>query len=194
LREGQQHGAEANVGRVAVTGRVEYVGRRNLTLGASVWSGRSGFEFRPGFDVPVTVAAADGRYRRDRLELRGEFASVAISNADLLNEALTLRTGVNPNIARSLVGYYGEASYRVVSGANAGDLALFSRYENVDTQHRMPAGYLPIKSFDREAWVIGATYWPDPDVAVKVDYIIARNRSDVMTAPNSFNLGLGWWF
>jgi len=194
LREGQQHGAEANVGRVAVTGRVEYVGRRNLTLGASFWSGRSGFEFRPRFDVPVTVAAADGRYRRDRLELRGEVASGAISNADLLNEALTLRTGVNPNIARSLVGYYGEASYRVVSGANAGDIALFSRYENVDTQHRMPTGYLPIKSFDREAWVIGATYWPDPDVAVKVDYVIARNRSDVVTAPNSFNLGLGWWF
>jgi hypothetical protein len=58
----------------------------------------------------------------------------------------------------------------------------------------MPAGFLPIKEFDREAWVVGATYWPDPDVAVKLDYIVGRNTSGVVAAPNSFNLGLGWWF
>ena len=72
--------------------------------------------------------------------------------------------------------------------------ALFARYENVDTQYRMPAGFLPIKTFDRDQYVVGATYWPDPDVAVKVDYIVARNRSAVEAAANSFNIGLGWWF
>jgi virulence-associated protein VagC len=29
---------------------------------------------------------------------------------------------------------------------------------------------------------------------VKLDYVIQRNRSDALRAPNSFNLGLGWWF
>ncbi len=58
----------------------------------------------------------------------------------------------------------------------------------------MPPGYLPLKQFDRDSWAIGATYWPEPDIAVKVDYIIQRNRSAVIRAPNSFNLGLGWWF
>jgi hypothetical protein len=194
LREGQQHGSEANAGRVAVTGRVEYVGYRGLTLGAGVWSGRSGFEFRPRFDVPVTMLEADARYARRRVELRGQFAQVAISNADLLNDALALRTGVNPNVARRLRGFYGEGSYRIVSGAAAGDVALFARYENVDTQYRMPAGFLPIKTFDRDQYAFGATYWPDSDVAVKVDYIVARNRSPVGAAANSFNIGLGWWF
>ena len=52
-----------------------------LTVGASFWTGRSGFEFRPRFDVPVTLGEADVRYSRDRLELRGQFAQVAISNA-----------------------------------------------------------------------------------------------------------------
>ena len=52
-----------------------------LTVGASFWTGRSGFEFRPRFDVPVTLGEADVRYSRDRLELRGQFAHVAISNA-----------------------------------------------------------------------------------------------------------------
>jgi hypothetical protein len=194
VREGQQHGSEANVGRVAVTGRLEYVGRRGLTVGAGFWSGRSGFEFRPRFDVPVTVVEADARYTRDRLELRGQFAQVSIDNAGLVNDTMALRTGVNPNIAQTLRGVYGEVGYRVISGARMGDVGLFTRYENVDTQRRMPDGYLPLKAFDRDQWVVGATYWPDPDVAVKLDYIVARNKSEVAPAANSFNVGLGWWF
>jgi hypothetical protein len=194
LRGGAQHGAEANVGRVAVTGRVEYVGRRGLTAGASFWSGRTGFEFRPRFDVPVALVEADARYSRGRVELRAEFVNVSIDNAATLNDTLALRTGVNPNVARTLRGGYAEAAYRVVSGARIGDVALFGRYENVDTQRRMPAGFLPLKAFDREAWVVGATYWPDPDVAVKVDYVMLKNRSAVVAAPNAFNVGLGWWF
>jgi len=193
LRGSAQHGAEANVGRVAVTGRVEYVGRRGLVLGASFYSGRSGFEFRPRFDVPVDVVEADARYARDRLELRAQFADVSIDNAGLLNDTLALRTGVNPNIARSLRGAYAEASYRVVSGARIGDVALFARYEKANTQRQMPDGYVPLPAFNREAWVVGATFWPDADVAVKADYIINHDKS-AFPAPNSFNLGLGWWF
>ena len=111
-----------------------------------------------------------------------------------VNDTMTLRTGVNPNIARTLRGAYGEVGYRVISGARMGDVGLFTRYENVDTQRRMPDGYQPLKAFDRDQWVIGATYWPDPDVAVKLDYIVARNKSEVVPAPNSLNVGLGWWF
>jgi DtxR family Mn-dependent transcriptional regulator len=194
LRAGRQKGAEANVGRAAVTGRLEYVAIRGLTLGASGWTGHSGFQFRPLFDVPVSVAEFDGRYSRDRLELRGQFSQVWIDNAGQLNDALALRVGVNPNIARVLRGFYTEGGYRAVSGASFGDVGAFVRYENFDTQFRMPAGYVGLPEFDRAAWVIGATYWPDPDVAVKFDYSIVRNRSTVIQAPNSLNVGLGWWF
>ena len=64
-----------------------------------------------------------------------------------------------------------------MSGARFGELGVFTRYENVDTQFRMPAGYVPLKEFDRDAWVMGMTLWPDPDVAIKVDYTILRNQS-----------------
>ena len=74
------------------------------------------------------------------------------------------------------------------------ELAAFVRYENFDTQYRMPSGYLPLKEFDRDAWVFGITYFPDPDVAVKIDYTVLNNQSDVIQAPNSLNIGLGWWF
>jgi len=194
LREGRQKGSEANVGRPAVTGRVEYVAVRGLTLGTSGWSGRSGFQFRPVFDVPVSLAEIDGRYSRRRLELRGQFSQVWIDNAGQLNEALALRVGVNPNIARVLRGFYGEAGYRAISNAAFGDVGAFVRYESFDTQFRMPTGYVGLPQFDRDAWVVGATYWPDPDVAVKFDYSLVRSRSSVVQAPDSFNVGLGWWF
>jgi hypothetical protein len=194
VREGRQKGAEANVGRPAVTGRLEYVGHRGLTLGASGWTGRSGFEFRPRFDVPVSLVETDARYSRRKLELRAQFAQIWIDNADLLNQALALRVGVNPNIGRALRGFSLESGYRVISGARFGDVGAFARYENFDTQYRMPAGYVGLPQFDRDAWVVGANYWPDPDVAVKVDYSIVRNQSVVVRAPNSLNVGLGWWF
>jgi DtxR family Mn-dependent transcriptional regulator len=194
IREGRQKGADANIGRPALTGRLEYVAIRGLTLGASGWTGRSGFEFRPLFDVPVSLAEIDARYARGRLELRGQLSQIWIDNAGLLNDVLALRIGVNPNIARSLRGLYGEAGYRAISGRPWGDVGAFLRYENFDTQRRMPDGYVPLPEFDRSAWVVGANYWPDPDVVVKVDYSIVRNRSALIQAPNSFNVGLGWWF
>ncbi|MEW6322280.1 MAG: hypothetical protein AB1635_14470 [Acidobacteriota bacterium] len=194
IRGGRQKGSEANAGRVALTGRLEYVGLRGLTAGASAWSGKSGFEFRPRFDVPVTLVEADVRYARNRFEGRAQVARVAIDGAGDLNDAVARTTGVNPNIARTILGSYLEAGYRVVSGARVGDIGAFVRYENVDTQRQMPAGYVPLRAFDRDVWVVGATYWPEPDIAIKVDYVMERNQSSVFKAPRSFNIGLGWWF
>ena len=194
LRDGRQKGSRTNVGRVAATGRVEYVGLRGLTAGASFWTGDSGFEFRPVFDVPVRLFSADARYSRRGTELRAQFVDVSISNADLLNDALTRRIGVDPNLGKSMRGGLLEASHRFFSNPRLGEIGAFVRYDNVNTQARMPPGAVALPEFDRDAIVVGATYWPEPDIAVKVDYVIARNRSSVIAAPNSFNIGLGWWF
>lgn len=193
IREGRQQGSESNIRHAAFAGRVEYVGLPHLTVGASAWSGTSNF-LAPRIDATVRIGEADVRYKRDRLELRGEFAQLSIGDAARLNVAVQQLTGVSPNIARSLRGFYGEAGYRVWDQGPARDLVTFVRYENFDTQFRMPDGYVPLKEFDRSAWVVGATYYPDPDVAVKVDYVRQRNQSGVVKSPNSFNVGLGWWF
>jgi hypothetical protein len=58
----------------------------------------------------------------------------------------------------------------------------------------MPAGYLPLQEFQRSAWVAGATYYPDPDVAFKFDFVRERNKSGVVNAPWRVNFGVGWWF
>ena len=64
--------------------------------------------------------------------------------------------------------------------------------ELADTPLSWPV--LRSRDIHRDAWVVGLTYYPDPDVAVKFDYIHQRNESDVIDAPDSVNVGLGWWF
>jgi hypothetical protein len=193
IREGRLKGSQANVRGIAVAGRTEYVGMPGLTLGASLWRGDTAFAIRR-FDVPVRVAEVDARYKLRRLETRGEFAHISIGNAAALNDATQRIVGISPNVASGLRGFYGEAAYRVWAAGVSRDLVAFLRYENFDTQFRMPAGFLPLKEFDRDAFIMGVTYYPDPDVAVKADYIWQRNQSGVVKSPNSFNVGLGWWF
>jgi hypothetical protein len=194
IRGGRQKGSQANVRNLAFPGRVEYLGVRGLTLGASTWTGQSSFE-TPRLDTSVTVSEVDARYRRQRLELRGQFAYVHISDAERLNDSIGRTIGVPPNIAEALRGFYGEAAYRVWNSGAPRDLVVFTRYENFDTQFRMPDGMQPLKEFDRQAWVSGVTYYPEPDVAVKFDYVQLRNRSDgLFPTRHVVNVGLGWWF
>ena len=193
IRGGRQKGSQANVRNVALTGRGEYVGVAGLTVGTGFWTGDSSFSV-PRLDTTVRIVEADARYQRDRLEIRGEYAHVFIGDAVRLNEAIERTIGVSPNIARELRGFYGEAAYRIWAAGSPRDLVAFLRYENFDTQFRMPDGFVPLEEFDRDAIIVGTTYYPDPDVAVKVDYVRQRNQSGFIAGGNSFNIGLGWWF
>ena len=193
LRDGRQKGAEANGSHVAGTARLEYVGTPGLVLGTSLWSGDTGFAFPRG-DSSVTLIEADGRYRAGELTLRGLYAHVHMDGMGAMNRAVQRLTGVGPNLAEQMRGFYLEGAYFIVPRPAPRELALFLRYENFDTQYRMPAGFEPLPAFDRDAWIFGVTYFPDPDVAVKVDYTVLRSQSAVIEAPNSVNVGLGWWF
>ena len=74
------------------------------------------------------------------------------------------------------------------------DLVGFYRYENFDTQYRMPQGVFPLRRFDRSAHILGLSYFPHPDVVLKADYNFMRNASRVVRPRNRWNLGIGWWF
>jgi hypothetical protein len=180
------------VRNVAGTGRLEYVGFPGLNVGASFWRGKSGFNFRRG-DSRVGLFEFDGRYRAGLFAARAEFAQVFINGAADLNDLLQRTAGVNPNIAREMRGFYLEPSIRPLPWIGH-DVAAFVRYENFDTQFRMPEGVLPLKQFDRAAWVFGGSYFPDPDVVLKIDYSIIRNRSSLFRSVDGLNIGLGWWF
>jgi hypothetical protein len=192
LAEARQKGFLSNVRSVAKTARLEYGGLPGLTLGTSFWRGESGFNF-PREGAGVGVVEFDGRYRAGPFAIRGEFAQIFIDGAEALNDLLQRSVGVNPNIARQMRGFYIEPSLRPLPKLPL-DTAVFVRYENFDTQFRMPPGVLPLKQFDRAAWVVGASYFPDPDIALKIDYSVIRNQSSLFSSVDSLNVGLGWWF
>ena len=195
IKDGRQQGARADASDPGVTGRLEYRGG-GLTAGASFWRGGSGFGLvRLDIETPaVGVTSLDARYRRGRHELRGQWSMVNIDGAADLNRALQQQTGINPNVASRLMGAYAEAATRVSPNAWAHEIVVFGRYERFDTQNQMPAGYLPLAQFQRSAFVAGAAYYPDPDVAFKFDFVQERNKSSVVNAPWRINAGVGWWF
>jgi hypothetical protein len=193
LRGGIQKGNEANVRNVALTGRVEFTQVPGLTVGLSGWRGDTGFNL-PRLDPSVGVIEFDGRYRVRGFEARGQYARVFIGDAARLNDALTLLIGVAPNIAQQLQGYYLEGSYLFPLRRWQHELGIFARFEDFDTQYKMPEGVEPIPDFNRRAFVVGASYYLDPDVAIKFDYTHQQSAATLRRAPRTFNVGIGWWF
>lgn len=193
ISEGKTSGLDASFRNPAKMGRLEYAGVRRLTLGASFYSGHAGFR-TPGVNPRVTIGELDGRYSFRRFDFRALFANTWLSQTAELNRFLERRTGVNPNIARQLRGYYFEPAIHVLPRKAGMDLIVFGRYENYNTQYRMANGYVALPQFERTSWVTGITFKPIPDVAIKFDYALNQNRSAVVRALDGINLGIGWWF
>jgi len=193
IAEGKTSGFDASMRNPATVGRLEYAGIRRLTLGTSLYSGLAGFD-TPGVNPRVTIYNVDGRYSFNRFDFRGLFANTWVSKAGELNHLLRLQTGVNPNVASQMRGYYIEPAAHLLPRKYRHDLIAFMRYERYNTQQEMPAGYVPLEQFNRSSWVTGLTYKPVPDVAIKFDYVFNRNQSAVTKALNGINLGIGWWF
>jgi hypothetical protein len=193
FRDGRQKAFKSVMQNPAYTGRLEYHGLPGSSLAASVWTGKTGFA-TPGINPRVEIFEFDGRSSFGRFDFRGQFALTNMDKTAELNALLQRTSGVNPNIAERMRGYYFEGAFHLLPFDWAHDFVVFSRYENFDTQNRMAPGFQPLKEFDRDAVVTGFTYFPEPDVALKFDYSFLRNQSRFIQARNSLNLGLGWWF
>jgi hypothetical protein len=193
IKGGRTNGFASSFRNPAKAARVEYAGVRKLTLGASMYTGHTGFNLHT-VNPRVDVFSVDARFSRSRLDLRGLFASVWVGGARELNLALRRQLGFNPNVASQMRGYYFEPAVHVLPRRTRNDLILFTRYEKYNTQHRMPDGFLPLPQFDRSAWLVGATFKPNADVALKFDYVFNRSASTVIMPLDGVNLGIGWWF
>jgi len=190
---GKMNGFDASMRNPAKVARLEYAGVRRLLLGTSFYSGHTGFDL-PGINPRLNMYNFDGRYTYRRVDLRGLWVKTWLNRTAELNRFLERRTGVNPNVAEQMLGYYIEPAYHLFRKRYRNDVALFTRYEKYDTQHKMASGFDPIQEFQRSSWLAGVTYKPVPDVAIKMDYVWNRNRSRVIRPINGINLGIGWWF
>jgi hypothetical protein len=91
-------------------------------------------------------------------------------------------------------GAYIQVGYDLLSQTNSGDIALtpYVRYEQVDTQDRMPVGLARSLSTDNTYVTAGVELKPIPNIVVKVDHAWVSNDAD--TGINQFNLAMGYAF
>ncbi len=193
ISEGKASGFDASFRNPAKVGRLEFAGVRRLMLGASFYSGHAGYQ-TPGINPRVNIAEFDGRYSVRRFDFRGLFANTWVTRAGELNRRIRQQTGVNPNNASEMRGYYFEPAFHVFPRRARNDVIVFTRYERYNTQQSMPVGYVALPQFNRSSWITGITFKPNADVAIKFDYNFNRNQSAIVQALNGVNLGIGWWF
>ena len=195
LRGGRQKGGKALAANLAFSGRLDITPVPGIVAGVGLYRGGSGQEQvvldGTRLDVGTTVVEVHGQARLRGFDLRALFAQASVDQAGQASRALGLPTG-SP-IANTMQGGYLQAGYNVLSQFTT-PLALtpYVRYEQVDTQHRVPAGFLRDLSRDGVIKTLGVELKPIPNVALKTDYLWIGNEA--RTGRNQFNVNLGYAF
>ena len=94
-----------------------------------------------------------------------------------------------------MFGAYAELGYDIwplLFGGEGRALEPFVRAEYVDTQYRVPSGFIPNRN--RAYWVHtgGVNYHPHPNVVLKLEYRNLNARGG--TRPDELALGVGFAF
>ncbi len=197
IRGGRQSGARSIAEDWAWVGRLDWTGRPGLLAGGSVYAGRSG-QGLTGADgteigVATTLVEGHGEWLWRGLRLRGLAVRSWIGDAAALSAALgdTTATVV---VGEEQNGGYIEAGYDVFSARPRGELSLvpFVRYEQLDTQAAVPAGFSSNPATEQDIWTFGLAFQPIDQVVMKLDYQDVDNGAG--TGVNQFNVALGYIF
>ncbi len=196
LRDGRQNGSEALFENVAGTLRVDWQGAGALVGGSAFRGGTAQGATTPtnqAFDATTTVWEAHAQLRRAGLRLRGLVAGADVQDAAAIN-AVRGFTG-DESVGSNLLGWYAEAGYEVWSRLHPGsryEIVPYLRYEALDTQREVPAGFARNRANDATSTTAGAAFFPHPQVVVKGDY--QWNSNDADTGVDQWNCAVGFLF
>jgi hypothetical protein len=193
LRGGRQRGIQARAAHVALSGRVDVTPIPGVFGGVSFYSGGSGQEQvvldGERLDVGTTIVDLHAQAQIRGFDVRALFARATVDDAGAATSALRLTSP----IAEEMQGAYVQLGYNVLSQAStAMALTPYVRYEQVDTQKEIPAGFTRDLLRDGEFRTFGLDFKPIPNVVVKTEYQWITNAAN--TGRNQFNLNLGYSF
>ncbi len=164
IRNGRQD-MDADINRnKAVAGRLEVNPITNLYTNLSFYTGNSA---KTG-TAYTTIAAFDGKYRINDLELAGEYVQIYQDDPNSLGTDAS-----KGKIGNTMSGYWVEGAYHVMpQSMKTGKLAeadalLFARYSRINPQEGVSNAS---GKYDREYTTVGLSFKPVPSVAVKADY------------------------
>jgi hypothetical protein len=197
IRGGRQNGAEATAENFGVVGRFDYNALLGLTVGTSAYLGNSGQgEVLPS-DPTSTLGAqtfiweGHAQYRARGFDFSGLLAFSTVDDVSDINALIGL-TG-DASVGERLIGWYLQGGYDVLRGGRSGhQLVPYVRYEQLDTQDRVPEGFTASLENDRRLLTFGAMWKPLLNVSLKADYQVVSNQAD--TGVNQLNVNLGYLF
>jgi hypothetical protein len=197
LRGGRQKGARALAADLAGVARLDFVGQPGLLVGGSAYLGNSGQGLASAFDpsgeldVRTFIWEAHADYRYRGAQVRGLVAMGHLTDVAELNTANGFAGAAS--VGENLFGWYVEGGYDVLRlTRTAHQLIPYVRYELLRTQDRVPDGFAANPATDQQIWTLGGAWKPIPNVALKAEYQILRNRAD--TGINPLNLNLSYLF
>jgi hypothetical protein len=195
VRGGRQKGANAQIEDLALTGRLDYEPLEGTVVGGSFFTGNTGQGSLVANEVVegrLTVFDLHAETQFRGASLRALWARATIDEAARLN-ALNGLTG-NRSIGESLGGWYAEAGYDLSTLLPFGEASLtpYVRYEQLDTQRRVPTGFARNPASEQRILTYGIQFRPMPQTVIKADYQNIDNEAG--TGLDQWNIGIGYIF
>jgi hypothetical protein len=196
VRGGRQKGSKALAEDLAGVLRIDYQGVLGLLVGGSVYAGNAGQgAVSPldgsKIDATTVIAETHVQYRARGLDLRGLFALATVDDVADINAFKGLAG--NESVGERLVGWYLQAGYDVLRRLpTEHQLIPYVRYERVNTQDKVPAGFAADPANDLRILTLGLAWKPIPNLVVKGDYQVRTTEAD--TGVDQANLVVAYLF
>ena len=197
VRGGRQKGGKAKANDMAVTGRLDVTPTPGMFFGASFYTGGSGqgdiVVDGTNYGVRTSILDVHAQVQMRGFDVRALFAQALLDDTVQLNQVLGL-TG-SSGVPKKMQGGYLQVGYDLLSQvASTGDVAFtpYLRYEKVDTQAAVAAGFMRSASKDNTYTTFGLELKPIPNIVIKVDHMWVNNPAD--SGVNQFNVNVGYAF
>lgn len=196
LAEGKQEGSLAKAEDFAAVARLDYEGVPGLLVGGSLYSGRAGqglTDPEDGRPIGVRTTLYEGHleWRAHGFQLRALGVRARLADVAALDRALGLAG--EESVGKALDGWYVGAGYDVLSRRSGGaSLVPFARWESLDTQAEVPAGFARDPANRRRILTLGLAFKPIDQIVLKADWQNVSN--DARTGVDQFSVALGYIF
>jgi len=200
LRGGRQKGSEAIANDLAIVARVDWHPATSLTVGSSVYYGDSGQDLP--LSVRTEIAEAHLEYRSKGLHCRALSIAAKLNDVAELNRILATpgdgsaapADSETDSVGEELVGWYVEVGYDVLTHVDSAERSLtpYIRYEEYNTQEKIPPGFMTSGKHDVEVITTGLNFKPLDQIVFKADYQFYDDIAN--SIGDQFNLAMGYVF
>ena len=210
LRGGRQKGSRVKAEDWAFTGRLDVTPIGGLLVGASVFVGNTGQNqtlnvgssanpvLAPVPDALTTLYDFHLQYKYRGFTFRGLFTQAFVSDAGALSAVLLAAGEIGStanSVAKNMLGGYAEFAYDILPllwPDTTMSLEPFYRYEYIDTQNQVAAGFVRNLTQQEQIHTVGLQFKPHPSVVIKTDYTDFDPKAGFRA--NEWSIGLGFVF